>query len=530
MRNGITMIPFGLLSGFMDGKEIRIIELAEEGFRFRLSEKAARPESFLICFYDMEEAEYHEIELRDYIFEKYKDEKTQKESYFKVNIKENTEETEVNDEGMIPEFTEFCTEYIVRVDNEEYRREVRKLQGQYSRYIRLKLEEDDEELARALTGYPEKKTTDYYSMENFLKSDCELQTKCETKYEITCETKYEEKSAQKLDQKDGVLNGAEVTLEIDRPELYKEYLSIDVEQFSKQCREWNWLAKNISKFEKLKKSQFLRPDRIYIGNQFCHLLFPDEKTLFAMMEKAHSESLKITVAFSYIREFMLESVEELVAHLGQWCREKDTSIEILVNDWAMADIVAKQNARLTTPTISTKAIASTVFSAVSDNAVDKKTYLIPCLGVLLNKRKKDPRFPYKKGNKTLYQQNNLNADFYREYLEKEFGILRYEWESCGYEQKFPQGQNSLHLPYYQTNTSQYCPLYAICTTGNRGAQHLVKECPHYCNTYTLSYPENMNMLGRFNSLFGVDKELLDCPENLKGYIEAGVDRLVVSWK
>ena len=183
----------------------------------------------------------------------------------------------------------------------------------------------------------------------------------------------------------------------------------------------------------------------------------------------------------------------------------------------MADIVAKQNARLTTPTISTKAIASTVFSAVSDNAVDKKTYLIPCLGILLNKRKKDPRFPYKKGNKTLYRQNNLNADFYREYLKNEFGILRYEWESCGYEQEFPQGQNSLHLPYYQTNTSQYCPLYAICTTGNRGAQHLVKDCPHYCSTYTLSYPENMNMLGCFNSLFGVDKELLDCPEKIKGY-------------
>ena len=503
MRNGITMIPFGLLSGFMDGKEIRIIELAEEGFRFRLSEKAVLPESFLICFYDMENAEYHEIELRDYIFEKYKAEKRQKESDFKVNIRENTVEAEVNDEGMMPEFTEFCTEYIVWVDNEEYRREVRKLQGQYSQYIRLKLEDDDEELARVLTGYPEKKITDYYSMENFSKPDFELQTKCETKYEIKYETRYEEKCARKPAQKDEFLKGVEVALEVDRPKLYKEYLRKDVEQFSKQCREWNWLAENDIRFEKIKKSELLRPDRIYIGNQFCHLLFPDEKTLFAIMEKAYSESLKITVVFSYIREFMLESVEELVAHLGQWCREKDTSIEILVNDWAMADMVAKQNAGL--------------------------KYLIPCLGILLNKRKKDPRFPYKKGNKNLYRQNNLNADFYREYLKNEFGILRYEWESCGYEQEFPQGQNSLHLPYYQTNTSQYCPLYAICTTGNRGAQHLVKDCPHYCSTYTLSYPENMNMLGCFNSLFGVDKELLDCPEKIKGYIEAGVDRLVVSW-
>ena len=32
----ISMIPFGLLSGFMDGKEIRITELGEDGFWVRL--------------------------------------------------------------------------------------------------------------------------------------------------------------------------------------------------------------------------------------------------------------------------------------------------------------------------------------------------------------------------------------------------------------------------------------------------------------------------------------------------------------
>ena len=34
--NGISMIPFALLSGFVNGKEIRITELANEGFRFRM--------------------------------------------------------------------------------------------------------------------------------------------------------------------------------------------------------------------------------------------------------------------------------------------------------------------------------------------------------------------------------------------------------------------------------------------------------------------------------------------------------------
>ena len=37
----ISMIPFGLLSGFMDSKEIRLTELEEEGFRFRLAEECS---------------------------------------------------------------------------------------------------------------------------------------------------------------------------------------------------------------------------------------------------------------------------------------------------------------------------------------------------------------------------------------------------------------------------------------------------------------------------------------------------------
>ena len=461
MKNGISMIPFGLLSGFMDGKEIRIIELAEEGFRFRLSEKAASPESFLVCFYDMEQASYHEIEVRNYTIE---------------------------EDNASSELAEFCTEYTVFVNNESYRHEVRKLQGQYSRYIRLKLEDDDEELTRVLTGYPEKKPVDYYNLE--IRQSYSLET----------------------------------AIEIDRPELYREYLQNDIKQLIEQCYEWRRITGNQSGSDKQNDSPesalnigySLNLNRIYIGNQFCHLLFPDEKELFMMLEKAHKESLGITIAFSYIREFMLKSIEKLIKRLAQWCREKDTCIEIVINDWAMADIIAGQNAE----------------SAIkkSEDINEMRQYLIPCLGILLNKRKKDPRFPYKKGNKSLYSQNNLNEDFYRKYLRSEFEIQRYEWESCGYEQEFPQGKNSLHLPYYQTNTSQYCPLHAICTTGNRGMQQLVKECPHYCSTYTLTYPKHLNMTGRFNSLFGIDKELLNHLEKIKAYANAGIDRLVIGWE
>ena len=60
------MIPFGLLSGFMDSKEIRITELGEDGFRFRLTEECPEPEQFRICFYDMKKAGYRKVEIRKF--------------------------------------------------------------------------------------------------------------------------------------------------------------------------------------------------------------------------------------------------------------------------------------------------------------------------------------------------------------------------------------------------------------------------------------------------------------------------------
>ena len=80
---------------------------------------------------------------------------------------------------------------------------------------------------------------------------------------------------------------------------------------------------------------------------------------------------------------------------------------------------------------------------------------------------------YKQGETGYFRENSLNAEFYRTYLRDTFGIRRYEWESCGYRQEFPEGKNSIHVPFYQTNTSQYCTLYAACKNGERGTAGIV---------------------------------------------------------
>ena len=48
----------------------------------------------------------------------------------------------------------FYREYSVRVEQKDYVQEVRRLAGEYNRYIRLKLDGDDGELAKSLVGYP----------------------------------------------------------------------------------------------------------------------------------------------------------------------------------------------------------------------------------------------------------------------------------------------------------------------------------------------------------------------------------------
>lgn len=421
--NGISMIPFALLSGFVNGKEIRITELAKEGFRFRMVHKIPEPYNLTICFYDLSNSQYNEIPVTQYVCAKRKEE-------------------------------EFYYEYTILTSQEDFICEVQRLERQYSQYIHWKLEETDSALACAMTGYPSDLDEIYADSlddqkKNWFPADWNLSSMF------------------------SFAQGMEAALSLDTPRLYKEYLQKGI------------------------RENFI-PNRLYIGNQFCPFLFPEETILFAILEKAKSQSLAITLAFSYIREFLLDATGNLLDKLEQWCQTHQIQIEILVNDWAMAELIRQK----------------------------KTEHLIPCLGILLNKRKKDPRFSYKKGDTSFYEQNSLNAEFYRNYLQTTFAIERYEWEACEQIQQFPPGKNSLHLPLYQTNTSSYCPLYAICTTGKRGQQTLITSCPSYCSKYAFLYPEHLHMVGRYNSLFALDLELIRHPEKLQNYNQAGIDRII----
>ena len=98
------------------------------------------------------------------------------------------------------------------------------------------------------------------------------------------------------------------------------------------------------------------------------------------MDKICSEGLEITLEFSYIREFMLASVGKLLEKVDNWCCIHGVNVEIVVNDWAMMEMLCGKTSRLR-----------------------------PVLGTLLNKRKKDPRMKYKSGDTSLFQQNTCSS-------------------------------------------------------------------------------------------------------------------------
>ena len=444
--HGIPMLPYGLLSAVMqespgNRKEIQITKMAEEGFCFRTASAICSPQKLEVCFYDMERAEYGTVVITEFEICREKEE-------------------------------DFFTQFLVWMEQEEYRRQVQKLVRQYSKYIRLKLE-DDGELESELTGYPSELDGEHCSSleEQRQYWFAEKAGRAEINMEIPEHTEF--------------------AIELDCPERYAAYLQKSLPEFYH-----DYLRKNYLRGSGLEARI---PDRIYIGNQFCHLLFPEEELLFAMLEKAKKEFTAVTLSFTYVREILLEDTFALLRKIDHWCGKNELEMECVVNDWGMADFIRKET-----------------------------KHLLPCLGTLLNKRKKDPRINYKKGERDLYSQNSFNADFYQEFLRESFGIERAEWESCGYMQDIPAGKNSLHFPFYQTNTSQYCPLYAVQKEGDRGRQKLADKCPQYCKNAAFLYPKHLNMIGRYNSLFALDRDFLEDAEQLKRYTDSNIDRLVLN--
>lgn len=438
--NGVEMIPSGLVTCLLDAKEIGITELSPDAFRVRLAEVEGRPSSLMVCFFHFQESRYEEVEVRDW------------------EILEERQE-------------QYYTVWTLAVRDDNYRKNAMAVIRSYTEYVMLKMTGDDGYCSKELVGYPAEKDEE-------MAPDFDTQRK---EWFGACTS-----SAWSTEM--------ELALVIDEPKGYQQYLGDGIAAYARKKYEENALTQHPIAMQRIA--------RVYLGNQFCHNLFPQIKDLLAMMDLARKEGLGITIATTYLREDKIAWANDLLCQLTSWCEKHQTKIELVINDWGMARMTA-----------------------------EKKQWIEPVLGVLLNKRRKDPRYAYKSGySKYAGQlaQNSLQNAAYRQYLKQEFGIQRYEYESCGYEIEIPVPHQSIHFPYYQTNTSQYCTLYARCVNQDRGKQQLVEACPYFCEEAVFLYPKHLKMVGRYNSISGMDDVLLREEQAVKDCETKGFDRMVLT--
>ncbi|WP_297428044.1 hypothetical protein [Clostridium sp.] len=443
-KEEVELLPSGLVSCLLDDREVRILKISPEKLTVRIAEEIEKIHCIKVVFYIFDEFRYEEVIIEDYsIIEKIKD--------------------------------DFSLTYVFCIKNQEYLYNVRNIFKNYSNYITLKAFGDENEFSKEMVGYPAELDYEFY------------------KYYL--EQKKDWMSGLNYSGwNENIMDLLELAISLDNYYLYRKYMNNHIKVFKK-----NYLKENFIDNHKLFKKDI---KRIYIGNEFCHNLFPEVKLLLNMMQKAQEEGIEITLCFTYMRDEYIEKTKGVLHKVYNWCRKNNRSIEIVVNDFGMLKLVE-----------------------------DKTDYFKLSLGILLNKRKKDPRYIYKKGfmeNKKLVGENILNSSIFNRFL-KECKIKRYEYENCGYKISIAKGCHSMHIPFYQTNTSQYCPLYAMCTTMDRGNQKLVVNCPKYCGDYVFSYPKHLKMVGRYNSLFAFDDTLLRNFKELENYINSGIDRIVLNF-
>lgn len=259
---------------------------------------------------------------------------------------------------------------------------------------------------------------------------------------------------------------------------------------------WRFLSLPLDAFQReatLNLPAFARPaGRIYIGNAGCPRLFPDRPLLSKLLARAKEQGLNVTIVLPPVSENAVPETERLLA-----CLDTTNADELCVNDLGAL-------------------------------ALARKTRLTPTLGIQLNRRRKDARLPYKTGWQNalpLLSRNGLDDAGFREWLA-ELGVTRFEYEACGYAPSIAPGRHSLHLPFYQTNTSHACPLAAACFGLDPGQE--VPDCRHICETRARLYPDELHMVGRYNSLFALDPNILATSVPLSRLLASGVDRIVVN--
>ena len=494
------MIPYAILSGQLQSDTldkrsgmIRILELSPESFTFRLDnaipmERIEKVQSVVLHFYSFAGNTYKELTLQE----------------FQVAVVEQQP---------------FWNLYQITTKDVQFRGCALDLSREYTRYIRLKLEEEDATVSSKMVGYPEEveqwkdtKQGAGIANGNGIRNENGIGNKTGIENRDGIKRLCDKKEEGQVQEPDTDWNREtyQLAIGLDNRQLQEAYLRYPLEEFQKRY----WQEHGLTGHPLAKQPV----THCYIGNQFCPLLFPEETVLFSLLEKMAQEQVEPVLVFSYMEESSIPQVRQILEGVADWClgkwEEKKRSgrkcdrIELLLNDWGMMALVQEVGRKKGVDCFSSS------------------------LGVLLNKRRKDTRLLYKNGASQYIKrlwENSCNEKNYATWLREHWGIERIEYESCGYPVRVQEElDGSLHIPYYQMNTSNRCTLYAACRYGARGHQNVIKSCPGYCSRQEFQYPEGLHLKGRYNSIFGYEETSLLMGERVQEMLKQKIDRIVVT--
>lgn len=223
---------------------------------------------------------------------------------------------------------------------------------------------------------------------------------------------------------------------------------------------------------------------VYVGNSFCPLplLGTAEKrtTLITVIKKCLLTDLHPVLVLPPLSEEWIHNVQEFLKEV------QCSQLEIMVNDNGIKEwLYSQQRAGL--------------FSSFSISE-----------GPLLCKRKRDPRMKYLSTSRYGHSQA---ASGLVTHVPVASGLAASDLAASDpippgltASDPIPSGLagNTWYLPWYQMNTGTFCPLHALVTKGDRGKAERIQSCSCFCQNHYLIYPSHLQMMGRYNSLFGAD--------------------------
>lgn len=260
-----------------------------------------------------------------------------------------------------------------------------------------------------------------------------------------------------------------------------------------------------------------RYNRLYFGNEFCEKLIHQTKEL----EKVVTYCNKKKLGFSLVTPFVTNSGLAILEKLFSWLRDNKISCEVIINDYGVLDLIS-----------------------------EKYQFLLPVLGRLLTKQKRDPRIlnliKKEPENRVFLRDNeysiilarktpdalishfkeaNINVPIIQNFLRRN-RINRVEIDNLlqGMNLKVPKEDfcASLYVPYGYITTTRLCSanLFRKAKRFSCSISHCVKECRIYTLRLRNKYLPLLYKKG--NTIFFKNPTMLMQSELL----EKGINRIV----